>query len=319
MHNTEIPVVLIPGGGGAAAIGAIKSLRMAGFRGRIVATDADPLSAGLFLADAHHVLPPISDPSFFAQALKVIEAEQITVIFPTSGFDTLVYSERKEELERRGVTVAVSDYAAVQNCVDKWRFHQLTHERFPMPRTVLEADGVADFPCFLKPIRGKGSRGTHLCPNRQDLVAHLATHPDLLIQEYLPGEEYSVDVLSNLDGIPLLAVPRLRLATKEGISVKGRVVCNIEAQQLCLQLAGFLGLKGPSCMQLKRDTGGCLKFLEVNPRMGGGTIFSTLAGVNIASLLLALAMGEKVEIPTFRELTVLRYYEEIILEGEPTL
>jgi carbamoyl-phosphate synthase large subunit len=144
----------------------------------------------------------------------------------------------------------------------------------------------------------------------------MATHKDLLIQEYLPGEEYSIDVLSDLQGNPLVAVPRVRLATKEGISVKGKVVHDQYIQDVCLELARFLNLKGPTCMQMKRAADGQVKFLEVNPRIGGGTIFTTLAGVNFAALLLELVAGRPVEIPPFREVTVLRYYEEIVLDGE---
>jgi carbamoyl-phosphate synthase large subunit len=288
---------------------------MAGFQGKIVSTDADPLSPGFFLADAYATLPPISDPQFFDRALEVIEREHISLILPTSGFDILVYSQRKEELERRGVTVIVSDYPAVEHCVDKWKFHQLTQERFPLPRTTLDPQLGVEFPCFVKPIRGKGSRGIALCRTAEDLAEQLQLRDDLLIQEYLPGEEFSIDVLSDLQGNALVAVPRVRLATKEGISVKGRVFHDARIQQVCMDLARFLGLKGPSCMQMKRAANGEVKFLEVNPRMGGGTIFATLAGINFAQLQVELAAGKTVEIPPFRDITVLRYYEEIVLEG----
>jgi carbamoyl-phosphate synthase large subunit len=315
----KTPTVLLPGAGGTAAICALKSLRLADFAGRIVTTDADPLSPGFYLADAYAVLPPISDPQFFARALEVIEREQVSLILPTSGFDILVYSQRRAELEQRGVVVAMSDYSAIENCVDKWRFHLLVHERFPVPSTTLDPKKCLNFPCFVKPVRGKGSRGIALCRDAAELAGHVAVRQDLLIQEYLPGEEYTIDVLSDLKGRPLVAVPRARLATKEGISVKGKVVHEPYMQQLCLELADFLRLKGPTCMQMKRAADGTCKFLEVNPRMGGGTIFATLAGVNFAMLLVALARGETVHIPPFHELTVLRYYEEVVVPEESVL
>ena len=235
MNTSLTPIILLPGGGGTAAVCALKSLRMAGFQGKIVSTDADPLSPGFFLADAYATLPPISDPQFFDRALEVIEREHISLILPTSGFDILVYSQRKEELERRGVTVIVSDYPAVEHCVDKWKFHQLTQERFPLPRTTLDPQLGVEFPCFVKPIRGKGSRGIALCRTAEDLAEQLQLRDDLLIQEYLPGEEFSIDVLSDLQGNALVAVPRVRLATKEGISVKGRVFHDARIQQVCME------------------------------------------------------------------------------------
>lgn len=313
-NQDSLPTVLLPGGGGDAAIGAMRSLRRAGFRGRIVSTDANPLSTGLYLADAHHVLPPIKDETFFERALEVIEGEGVDVVFPTSGFDTLIYSQRKAELEARGVVVAISDWPAVHACVDKWEFYQRTHERFPLPRTTRDPEARTEFPCFVKPVGGKGGRGIALCRNAAELAHEISRRDDLLICDYLPGEEYSIDCLSDLDGRPLAAVPRERIAVKEGICVKGRTVRDPEMERLCLELAAFLGLKGPSCMQMKRDAAGKMRFVEVNPRMGGATIFATLAGVNIAWLLLELAQGHSIEIEPFREITVLRYYDEVVLD-----
>ena len=309
------PNVLLPGGGGTAAMCALKSLRMVNFPGKIVTTDADPLSPAFFLADAYATLPIISDPRFFECALEVIEREQVSLILPTSGFDITVYSRHKPELARRGVTVIVSDDTALDNCIDKWKFYQLTREHFPLPRTTLDMQVGIEFPCVVKPVRGKGSRGIALCRTEEELARQLKNHQGLLIQEYLPGEEYSIDVLSDLQGNPLVAVPRVRLATREGISVKGRVFHDPYIQEVCMDLARFLNLKGPSCMQMRSAATGEPKFLEVNPRMGGGTIFATLAGINFAQLQLALAAGQTLKIPPFRDLTVLRYYEEVVLEG----
>ena len=42
--------VLIPGAGGPAGINTIKSLRLSLFKGNIVSTDSNSLSAGFFLA-----------------------------------------------------------------------------------------------------------------------------------------------------------------------------------------------------------------------------------------------------------------------------
>lgn len=316
MSQDSPPTVLLPGGGGDAAIGAMRSLRRAGFDGRIVSTDANPLSTGLYLADAHHVLPPIKDETFFDRALEVIEKEKIDVIFPTSGFDTLVYSQRKKELEDRGVTVAISDWPAVEACIDKWIFYQKTVGRFPLPHCTMDPEARTEFPCFVKPVQGKGARGIALCRDASELAHEVSRRDDLIICDYLPGEEFTIDCLSDLQGRPLVAVPRERIAVKEGICVKGRVVHDEEMERACLDLAAFLGLQGPSCMQMKRDVEGRMRFLEVNPRMGGATIFATLAGVNIAWLLVELAQGREVEIEPFREITVLRYYDEVVLEDQ---
>ena len=313
------PTVLLPGAGGSAAVCAIKSLRLAGYPGRIVTTDPDPLATGFRLADAYRVVPPARDPRFVDGVLALIAAEGVEVVLPTSGFDTRVYSGLKGQLARRGVVAAMCDPESIADTEDKWRFHGRVRDAFPLPRTWRPADADIAFPCFVKPTLGKGSRDSARCADARELARHAGNGHDVLVQEFLPGDEYSVDVLSDLDANPLVAVPRLRLAVRGGISVKGRVVRDGEIQALCVAMARFLGLKGTTCMQLKRDAEGRLRFLEVNPRLGGASIFATLAGANLPLLLVRIARGETVEVPVFRELTVLRYFEEIVVEeGEPS-
>jgi carbamoyl-phosphate synthase large subunit len=246
--------VLVSGGGGAAAISTIKALRMGGFDGRIVSTDAERLSAGLYLADAFRVVPRAKDPAFYPAVLRLIEDEHNGIIFPTSGFDIYEFARHKRDLEAMGVVVAMSDADAMATCENKWQFYLKTQGVFPLPETGRDAKTWNLFPCFVKPVFGKGSRDTHLCATREELEFHTSPARDMLIQEYLPGEEYTVDVLSDLSGAPLLAVPRARLETKDGISSKGRVFRDEEMERLCLELARHLG-KGPTCMQSRRRGG----------------------------------------------------------------
>jgi carbamoyl-phosphate synthase large subunit len=307
--------VLVPGAGGAAAISAIKSLRLADFDGRIVSTDADPLSAGFYLADGYRVVPKAKDPEFYAEVRRLIDEERIEVILPTSAFDIFEFSRHKPELEAAGVVVAMSDFHAMTLCANKWEFYLKTHGAFPLPETSRDLGHWQRFPCFVKPTFGKGSRSSQRCDSRAQLQFHAARSRDAIVQEYLPGEEYVVDLLSDLSGTPLLAVPRIRLETKDGVSAKGRVVPDSEIEQLCLGMASHLGLKGPSCMQLKRDADGRLKFVDVSPRISGGSVFSTLAGVNIPKLLLDLIDGMEIAPPMPKEIVVLRHYEEVVLDA----
>jgi carbamoyl-phosphate synthase large subunit len=48
--------VLIPGAGGPAGINTIKSLRLVSFKGKIISTDSNYLSAGFFLSDLYYVI-----------------------------------------------------------------------------------------------------------------------------------------------------------------------------------------------------------------------------------------------------------------------
>jgi carbamoyl-phosphate synthase large subunit len=88
-------------------------------------------------------------------------------------------------------------------------------------------------------------------------------------------------------------------------------------ENLCKKTAETLGIKGPCCIQLKESENGELKIIEINPRFGGGTIFTTLAGANFPAMLLEMISNNNnnnLIIPKVSEVTVLRYFEEIVIE-----
>lgn len=312
--------ILIPGGGGFAAVNAIKSLRSSSiFNGKLITTDANPLSAGFYLADSYYVLPIITDKDYWNRALEVIKKENIEIIIPTSGFDIIPYSERKEELKQLGVTCFFSDLHTIELCNNKLDFYHWTStNNFPTPFFTDKTSEILDFPVFAKPIFGKGSRDTFLIKNQEELNYIEEKFDKMIFSEYLPGKEYTIDVLSNMNGNAIVAIPRERLETKEGISFKGAVVNNKEIIEQSMELVNKIGIKGPCCIQMKEDVDGNYKLIEINARMGGGTIMATLAGVNIPELILKIDSG--IEINTndlvFDEITVLRYYEEIIVKNE---
>lgn len=309
--------ILLSGAGGPAAVNAIKSLRLIHPEGgiKIVAIDSNPLSAGFYLADSFHVVPQADDNLFMPEIYRIITKEKINLIMPTSGFDILPLSMHKHELGKMGVTCFFSDYPVVNVCDSKYKFYTKLEGEFPIPTFTLHHNVDQDYPVFIKPIRGKGSRNSYICRSEDKAIYITTRYKNMLVCEYLPGKEYTIDVLSDLDGKAICAIPRERIETRAGISFKGRVQGNKEIERISMSLAEYLGLKGPSCIQMKEDKDGVLKFIEANPRMGGGTIMATLAGVNIPYLILKLYDGETISEQDlkFKDITVLRYYEEIML------
>jgi carbamoyl-phosphate synthase large subunit len=168
-----------------------------------------------------------------------------------------------------------------------------------------------------KPRYGKGSKGLLKIDNEKELkYVQTKRHKDnLIFQEYLPGTEYTIDVLSDLESEPIIAVPRIRLETKAGISTMGKIVKDENISDTCKSIAKCLKIRGPCCIQMKESKEGILKIVEVNPRMGGGTFFTTLAGANFPAMILDMVNGKKLKIPKISEITIVRYFEEIVVEN----
>jgi carbamoyl-phosphate synthase large subunit len=308
--------VLVPGAGGPAGINTIKSLRLSLFKGNIVSTDSNLLSAGFFLSDFYYVIPPYDDKFFIEKLLKIIKEQNIKVLMPSSGFDIYGYSLNYDLIVEYGAIPIVSRRKVLEICRDKLLSYKFLSNKFPFAFTCEYHEKIDTFPLIAKPRFGKGSNNIIKIENKLDLKYVLGKFKNMIFQEYLPGTEYTVDVLSDLTEKPIMAIPRIRIDTKAGISVKGKIKRDLMIENLCKKTAETLGIKGPCCIQLKESENGELKIIEINPRFGGGTIFTTLAGANFPAMLLEMISNNNnnLIIPNVSEVTVLRYFEEIVIE-----
>ncbi|MFZ0568405.1 MAG: ATP-grasp domain-containing protein [Nitrososphaeraceae archaeon] len=311
----ESQVVLVPGAAAPAGINTIKSLKMSNFAGKIVATDSTSLSAGFFMADVNEILPEADAQYYVKRLFEIVEKHHVQVLMPSSGYDIYPYSDNREALARIGATAVVSDRDTLEICRDKLLTYKKMSGKYNLPFTTADPDKVKSFPVIAKPRFGKGSRNVIKVNNEADLRYIASNFGNTIFQEFLPGVEYTIDVLSDMNKKPIISVPRIRLQTKAGISTKGRIIRDADLETTCMNMAREIGIKGPSCIQMKESSEEQLKLIEINSRLGGGTIFSTLAGANIPSMILEMLSGTRIDPPRVSEITVVRYYEEIVIEN----
>jgi carbamoyl-phosphate synthase large subunit len=289
---------------------------MGGYKGKIVATDSSSLSAGFFMSDINEVIPEADNASFLDRLFEIVMANGVDILMPSSGFDIYPYSENVAALADLGAKAIVSDRESLEICRDKILTFRTLSSKFILPFTTVEPNKVKQFPVIAKPRFGKGSRDIIRIDDESDLRYVSSKFEDMIFQEFLPGREYTIDVLSDLDKNGLIAVPRIRIQTKGGISTKGRIILDPEIESTCMHMAECVGIRGPCCIQMKESTEGVLKLVEINPRMGGGTIFSTLAGANFPKMLVDMVEGNEISIPKISPITIVRYYEEIVIRNE---
>ena len=282
---------------------------------RIVASDSNPISAGFFMSDAHEVLPEIDSKLYVSRLFDIVEKHKIEILMPSSGYDIYQYSDNKEKLLKLGALPVVSDKKTMERCRDKMQTFNYLSKKFDLPFTTLDYKKTSKFPLIAKPRYGKGSKGLVKIDNEKELKYVQIKKDNLIFQEYLPGTEYTIDVLSNLECEPIIAVPRIRLETKAGISTMGKIVKDENISDTCKSIAKYLKIRGPCCIQMKESKEGILKIVEVNPRMGGGTFFTTLAGANFPAMILDMVNGKNIKIPKISEITIVRYFEEIVVEN----
>lgn len=310
----KVSNVLVPGASAPAGINTIKSLKLANFKGKVLSTDSNALSAGFYLSDYSEVIPEVDSNDYLEVLFKIIDKYDINVLMPSSGHDIFPFSENKEKLKRNGVIAVVSERDVLEICRDKILTFEHLNKKFNLPFTTDNKNNISEFPIIAKPRYGKGSRDIIKIDDYEELDYVDSRYSNMIFQEYLPGEEYTIDVLSDMDSNPITSVPRVRLQTRGGISTKGKIVLEKELIEESFRIVKHLNIIGPSCVQVKKDKDDGFKLVEINPRLGGGTIFSTLAGANFPKMIIDMVEGRSVRIPTISEVTILRYFEEIVID-----
>ncbi len=150
-----------------------------------------------------------------------------------------------------------------------------------------------EFPLFIKPRQGRGGVGAYPVRNRAELDFFLDYVADPVVQTYLDGPEFTIDVLCDFAGEPLSVVPRERVVIRAGVVDRGRTVRDAALIDLGLQVAGALKFVGAVNMQCRVVDGVPIVF-EINPRFSGGIPLTIAAGADFPRQLVELAHGRRV-------------------------
>ncbi|MGB3762346.1 MAG: ATP-grasp domain-containing protein [Ornithinimicrobium sp.] len=314
-HRDRSPRVLVTGAGGPAAIGFLQLACRPDVE--MYAADMDPVASGLYLVDpARRVIVPRGDaPDFVETLLEICRRLQITVLVPTVDSELLPLAAVRHLLAAEGTHLLAAPDSTLEVCLDKAELARVCAPACDVPTTtVLRPETPVRFPSIVKPRTGSGSRGIRLVCGPDDLTG-VPDDASQLVQEYLPGEELSVDVFVRADGIVVAAVPRSRDRVDSGVAVAGRTWHDDASVAQAVAVCRAIGLRGVANVQLRRRADGNPALLEVNPRVPGSLVLTAAAGPNLAALALAEALGEHVpsHVP-FREVAMVRYLANVVVE-----
>jgi carbamoyl-phosphate synthase large subunit len=315
--------VLVMSAGATPGIAVIQALKQQDeIPVRVVAADMNPLSVGFRLSDGQAIVPGASAPDFIGRVLDLCAAEGIRVVFPILDEELQGFADHQGDFLAAGVTVVTNAPHVVRVAKDKYetyRFCDAHDIRAPASFLPHERDRMlgARFPLIVKPRAGRGSAGVFKAHDVQQLDFFCGYVADPLVQECITGTEYTIDILTTFEGDTLGVVPRERIQTKAGMSVKGRTVKDrrlIEYGRRVAQTVGLFPRGNVQCM----DDGKDLYLIEINPKFAATLPLTVRAGVNMPLLLVKMCLGEPVrrEIDDWEDdLTMLRYWQEIYIPG----
>lgn len=295
---------------------------------KVVGVDAGELNPGKFFVDKFYKIPKASESGYISSLLNVCKEESVKVLIPLYEGEFEILHNVREKFREVGTLLLLSNGEILEICKDKRKTYEyFINSKVNLPKVYTEEEitsiityGYMDkLPLIIKPRDGMGSNGIYKINNFNELKFFKDYVKDGIIQEYIDGEEYTVDVLTDLKGEPVYVVPRKRLEVRSGEVVKSstcrdekiisetlKVMEHLNSLTDCKQLR----LLGPLTIQFFKKTNGDIYLLEINPRFGGGVPLSFEAGADYGQKILEMLQGKEVGyIKEFREIIMLRYEE----------
>jgi carbamoyl-phosphate synthase large subunit len=337
--------ILLTGAGAPGAAGIIRCLSKENSFD-VMAVDVNPETPGRHLVKKFVVVPHGDDPEFIPVLLDICRKNDIHVVLPLVTRELIPLAMHTSEFELAGACVMVAPVSSLEIANNKSRLYEFLDWRgiaVPAFRVIEEAGQLREactslgYPArdvVIRPSVSNGGRGFRIISSAFDPV-HLLFHekpgqpfvqleelenilskanplPEMLVSEFLPGDELSVDCLCR-EGDTLVAVPRLRKKMVSGISVAGEFVQDREAIAYCSQVAAELKLHGSIGFQLKKSAADQWLILEINPRLQGTTSAALGAGINLPVMAVQMALGNAaISIPEIKWGTRFgRVWEEI--------
>lgn len=300
--------------------------RALGGDGLVVATDMSALAPALYDADRHYLVPRITEEGYLNRILDICRKEQISGVLSLIDPELSLLAEHREQFAQVGATVIGSPYELCERSLDKYEMYQwLTDHGYRRAKSYVELEsfcqamegGAISFPVIVKPIRGSASLSIAKAENWDDVEFLFRRAPEMMIQEYLDGQEIGADVYIDLiSGQTVSIFTKKKLLMRAGETDKA---VSFQDKDLFVFIEGFvteMGYRGQIDIDLF-EIDGAYYISEVNPRFGGGYPHAYECGCDHMKLILENLKGKANQrnIGHYDEKVYMMKYSEIYIQN----
>lgn len=238
-------------------------------------------------------VPYIDDPEFFGVFNRIIDENKIDFLIPAHDSVVLSFAVHQNKLNCKLIGSPVETCCI---CRSKRRTYKKFGSLLNVPELYDRLEDISEWPVFLKPDVGQGSHGTYLAHSHEEVRFYSSKDLSLLVMQYLPGREYTVDCFTDYKRHLRFVGARERIRIQNGISVHSQPVYDNKFHEIAETINDTLELRGVWFFQVKESIDGRLTLMEIAPRLAGTMSLYRNLGVNFALLNVFDAMGLDVNI-----------------------
>ncbi len=247
--------------------------------GNVVATDCSDIAPAVYEADKFYKVPRMTEDGYIDVILDICKNERINGVLSLIDPELSLLARNVQNFKEVGTTVIGSSYELCEMTLNKWEMYKwLCKNGYNCAKSYIDKEeffadveiGRAKYPVFVKPICGSASIAISKVYDKETIELLFAHNDNLLIQEFLDGQEIGADCYVDMVSGELVSVfTKKKLVMRAGetdkaVSFKDKVLFEL-IEKFILE-CGFKG-------QIDIDifyVDGQYYISEVNPRFGGG-------------------------------------------------
>lgn len=294
--------------------------------GKVIATDASKYSPAIYDADKFYTVPRIDEDGYFDQILDICKKENIRAVLSLIDPELNILADNKAKFDELGVTIIGSAKEQCDISLDKKKMYDwLVENNFNTAKTYTKKHefykdlelGKINFPVFVKPIKGSASISISKVTDKETIDLLFEKEDNLMIQEFLDGQELGVDVYIDLISEEIVSIfAKRKLIMRAGETDKAVSFKDENLFRLVKDFVKKFGYKGQIDIDIF-DVNGKYYISEVNPRFGGGYPHAYECGVDHMKLIINNIKGNtnKENIGKYKEnMSMMKYVELMVRE-----
>ncbi len=293
--------------------------------GNVIAADMSELAPAVYEADKFYKVSRITDPGYMDKVFDICKKEKVTAVLSLIDPELSLLAEYADKFRDMGVTVIGSSYNLCEMSLDKMLMYKwLTEHGYKTAKSYTEKDefysdleaGRIEFPVFIKPVRGSASIAISKAEDKEMVDLLFAHNDNLMIQEYLKGQEIGADVYIDMISEEIVSIfTKKKIAMRAGETDKAVSFKDDKLFNLIEKFVKEVGYRGEIDMDIF-EIDGEYYISEVNPRFGGGYPHAYECGCDHMNMIIRNLRGERNprKLGDYAENTYMMKYNEIMVK-----